>query len=264
MRRYQVGAHTKTDLKVHLIWIPKYRKRVLTGQVAVWNVFMAQSLAAHTGIPSFSTTQVTGINTTTNPPIHRGNISTGGLQPGGTADRTLADLFQVAIGYDGLANISWAADWNSPGQGLAWFAHQTSGAIAGVPNDGCHAFNGGPTGGTGAKITGGGWIAGRNGGHGNFGFNTMQLGGGNLTYVDKGADVKQFKADTVTPPAVNRTSATWGGAGTWTHADGSSQSVSYQVTVLDNGAGGSNDRFSIGFGTYSDSGQLSGGNITIH
>ena len=35
MRRYQLGAHTKTDLKVHLIWIPKYRKRVLTGQVAV-------------------------------------------------------------------------------------------------------------------------------------------------------------------------------------------------------------------------------------
>jgi len=35
MRRYQIGAHTKTDLKVHLIWIPKYRKRVLTGQVAV-------------------------------------------------------------------------------------------------------------------------------------------------------------------------------------------------------------------------------------
>ena len=35
MRRYHIGAHTKTDLKVHLIWIPKYRKRVLTGQVAV-------------------------------------------------------------------------------------------------------------------------------------------------------------------------------------------------------------------------------------
>jgi len=35
MRRYRLGAHTKTDLKVHLIWIPKYRKRVLTGQVAI-------------------------------------------------------------------------------------------------------------------------------------------------------------------------------------------------------------------------------------
>jgi putative transposase len=35
MRRYNLGAHTKTDLKVHLVWIPKYRKRVLTGQVAI-------------------------------------------------------------------------------------------------------------------------------------------------------------------------------------------------------------------------------------
>ena len=35
MRRYQVGAHTKTDLKVHIIWIPKYRKKVLLGPVAV-------------------------------------------------------------------------------------------------------------------------------------------------------------------------------------------------------------------------------------
>ncbi len=35
MRHYRYGAHTKFDLKVHLVWIPKYRKRVLTGEVAV-------------------------------------------------------------------------------------------------------------------------------------------------------------------------------------------------------------------------------------
>ncbi len=35
MRRYRLGAHTKTDLKVHIIWIPKYRKKVLTGPVAI-------------------------------------------------------------------------------------------------------------------------------------------------------------------------------------------------------------------------------------
>ena len=34
MRRYRLGAHTKTDLKVHLVWIPKYRKKVLNGEVA--------------------------------------------------------------------------------------------------------------------------------------------------------------------------------------------------------------------------------------
>ena len=35
MRLYRLGSHTKTDLKVHLIWIPKYRKPILTGEVAI-------------------------------------------------------------------------------------------------------------------------------------------------------------------------------------------------------------------------------------
>ena len=35
MRHYRLGAHTKTDLKVHIVWIPKYRKAVLTGEVAL-------------------------------------------------------------------------------------------------------------------------------------------------------------------------------------------------------------------------------------
>ena len=35
MRHYRLGAHTKSDLKVHLVWIPKYRKAVLMGDVAL-------------------------------------------------------------------------------------------------------------------------------------------------------------------------------------------------------------------------------------
>ena len=35
MRHYRLGAHTKSDLKVHVVWIPKYRKAVLTGDVAL-------------------------------------------------------------------------------------------------------------------------------------------------------------------------------------------------------------------------------------
>lgn len=35
MRQYRLGAHTKTDLKVHIVWIPKYRKKLITGDVAV-------------------------------------------------------------------------------------------------------------------------------------------------------------------------------------------------------------------------------------
>jgi putative transposase len=34
MRNYRKNSHSQYDLKVHLIWIPKYRKRVLTGKVA--------------------------------------------------------------------------------------------------------------------------------------------------------------------------------------------------------------------------------------
>ena len=35
MARYWSGAHTKYKLQVHLVWIPKYRKRVLRGKIAV-------------------------------------------------------------------------------------------------------------------------------------------------------------------------------------------------------------------------------------
>jgi putative transposase len=34
MRYYRIGAHTKFDLKVHPVWVPKYRKKVLVGEVA--------------------------------------------------------------------------------------------------------------------------------------------------------------------------------------------------------------------------------------
>jgi hypothetical protein len=91
-------------------------------------------------------------------------------------------------------------------------------------------------------------------------FDEPQLGGGNLSYVDKGGDVAKFVANTQGPPRVNGTSATWSGTGTWTHADGSTQQTSFQVTTVDNG---SSDRFSIAFATYSKSGPLAGGNITI-
>ena len=35
MRRFNLGAHTKSDLKMHQIWTLKYRKMVLTVPVAV-------------------------------------------------------------------------------------------------------------------------------------------------------------------------------------------------------------------------------------
>jgi putative transposase len=35
VRNYRTGPHSKFDLKVHLVWIPKYRKAVLVGPVAL-------------------------------------------------------------------------------------------------------------------------------------------------------------------------------------------------------------------------------------
>jgi putative transposase len=35
VRHYRLGAHTRSDLKVHVVWIPKYRKPVLTGDLAL-------------------------------------------------------------------------------------------------------------------------------------------------------------------------------------------------------------------------------------
>ena len=35
MGKYWTGSHTKHRLQYHLVWIPKYRKRVLLGKVAV-------------------------------------------------------------------------------------------------------------------------------------------------------------------------------------------------------------------------------------
>ena len=34
MRSYRTNSHSKYDLKVHIVWVPKYRKRILTGKVA--------------------------------------------------------------------------------------------------------------------------------------------------------------------------------------------------------------------------------------
>ena len=46
MRQYRLGAHTKSDLKVHLVWLPKYRKQVLSGEVAQRVRDLIRSIAA--------------------------------------------------------------------------------------------------------------------------------------------------------------------------------------------------------------------------
>ena len=34
MARYETGAHTKHRLQYHVVWVPKYRRRVLRGKIA--------------------------------------------------------------------------------------------------------------------------------------------------------------------------------------------------------------------------------------
>ena len=35
MARYRTGGHTKYRLQYHIVWIPKYRRRVLRGKVSI-------------------------------------------------------------------------------------------------------------------------------------------------------------------------------------------------------------------------------------
>src|SRR5262245_59370199 len=46
MRNYRTNAHSKTELQVHLVWVPKYRKRVLIGEVAARTRDILRQIAA--------------------------------------------------------------------------------------------------------------------------------------------------------------------------------------------------------------------------
>lgn len=80
MRRYSVEPHTKTDLKVHLVWIPKYRKRVLNGQVAIHARGMLRQIAVE----------------------HELDINTG---------KVASDHMQMFIAYRPTQNISKIMQW---------------------------------------------------------------------------------------------------------------------------------------------------------
>src|SRR5581483_7396558 len=98
-----------------------------------WNVMFAQSLNANAREPAFTISQASHhVN-------HKGTICNQGLLCG-SGTRTLADFFQVAIGPDGLANISYADNGPVPlpagnpdtsQNGLhTEYARQTSGPLA--------------------------------------------------------------------------------------------------------------------------------------
>jgi hypothetical protein len=71
-------------------------------QWAQWNVYMAETVNGHSSTPTFTQSE------TSDHVIHRGTVSTGGL--GGGADRSLADLFQVALDPQHRANMAFSDD----------------------------------------------------------------------------------------------------------------------------------------------------------
>src|SRR5713226_8298991 len=69
---------------------------------AQWNVYYAESVNGHDATPFFVQSVISDHI------IHRGTISTGGL--GGGADRSLADLFQIAFDPQHLAKVAFSDD----------------------------------------------------------------------------------------------------------------------------------------------------------
>ena len=69
---------------------------------ARWNVYYAESVNGHDATPFFVQSVIS------DHVIHRGTISTGGL--GGGADRSLADLFQIAFDPQHFANVAFSDD----------------------------------------------------------------------------------------------------------------------------------------------------------
>ena len=44
------GSHTRTDLKYHLVWVPKYRKRLLTSPRREYLKYLLERIAAEWGL----------------------------------------------------------------------------------------------------------------------------------------------------------------------------------------------------------------------
>ena len=69
---------------------------------AQWNVYVAETVNGHSATPKFIQ------YTASDHYIHAGEVSTGGL--GGTANRSLADFFQVALDRQHKATVAFADD----------------------------------------------------------------------------------------------------------------------------------------------------------
>src|SRR6266850_662567 len=243
---------------------------------AKWNVYYAESVNGHDATPFFVSSVIS------DHVIHRGTISTGGL--GGGADRSLADLFQIAFDPQHFANVAFSDDHliNTEVSGSdngfdnptsrrkirANFTHQLA-ATAGFVIGGNCAGQPPPPGGE--KITGGGQVASQTPGQtANFGFvANNNKPNASLSYHDDGAtggSVDVHSANTSVPSVTFK-----GNCSTFKGDAKVNQKLGYKYAVnacdnADPGAG--KDTFSISVTgpnfSYSNGGFITSGNIQIH
>src|SRR3989454_6157520 len=163
---------------------------------AQWNVYYAESVNANSATPVFTQSVIS------DHVIHRGTISTGGL--GGGADRSLADLFQIAFDLQHRANVAFSDDSKvntevGPNNGAdnpttrrkirANVTHQLMATAGTVVTTGTCAGQPPPPPPGAEKITGGGRVASQTPGlTANFGFVAMNdKPKASLSYHDDGA-----------------------------------------------------------------------------
>ncbi len=94
----------------------------VNNDAAQWKVFFAQSFNASAAAPAFQVTQITEPGHF----IHASNISEGGLDPTGGANRNLIDYFQVSFDPLGAAVVAYTDDHNDY-DGHTYIARQISG-----------------------------------------------------------------------------------------------------------------------------------------
>ncbi len=245
---------------------------------AQWNVYYAESVNGHDATPFFVQSVIS------DHVIHRGTISTGGL--GGGADRSLADLFQIAFDPQHFANVAFSDDHliNTEVSGSdngfdnptsrrkirANFTHQLAATAGSVVTTGSCAGQPPPPPGA-ENITGGRQIASQTPGlTANFGFVAMNdKPNASLSYHDDGAtggSIDVHSTNTSVPSVTFK-----GNCSTFKGDAKVNQKLGYKYAVnacdnADPGAG--KDTFSISVTgpnfSYSNGGFITSGNIQIH
>ncbi len=245
---------------------------------AQWNVYYAESVNAHDATPTFAQSQIS------DHVIHRGTISTGGL--GGGADRSLADLFQIAFDPQHRANVAFSDDHKvntvvGPDNGpdnptsrrkiRANFTHQLT-ANPGIVTTGTCVGNPPPPLPGAEKMTGGGRIASQTPTQtANFGFvANSNKPNASLSFHDDGAtggSIDVHSANTSVPQMTfSGNCVTFSGDAKVNQKPG----YSYTVNACDNGEpGAGKDTFFISVTgpmnfSYKNGGFITAGNIQAH